>query len=260
VFVRDIPTADETHALYGQDYFTGGEYFDYVADRRAAERNFRRNLRVLARFSSGGRLLEIGSAYGFFLHMARSRWEVEGVDVIFEGVRYVWERLGLKVHLGDFLTLDFMPWSYEVVCLWDTIEHLREPDRYVAKANDLLHPGGILAVTTGDIGSRVARFQGRRWRLIHPPTHLHYFTRASLCTLFERHGLRVEEVRYQPQYRSVRLVLYSLIALRRASLRRFFDKMTCLPGMGFTFPLNLRDIMLVVARRDRQRPIAQLAR
>ena len=60
--------------------------------------------------------------------------------------------------------------------MWDTIEHLKRPDLFVQKAAADLRPGGLIALTTGDIGSLNARLRGARWRMIHPPTHLHYFS------------------------------------------------------------------------------------
>lgn len=246
----EVPSPEALAALYDAGYFDSGEYFDYVADRGAAEANFRRNIGVLRRYArDGGRLLEIGSAYGFFLALARRFWQVEGVDVTAEGVRYAREVLGLPVREAEFLDLDLPAAAYDVVCLWDTIEHLREPERYVAKIAHLLRPGGILALTTGDIGSRVARLQGRGWRLIHPPTHLHYFTRASIRALLDRHGLEVREISYPAQHRSVRMVLHGLLGARLPWLSPTLRRFSGVPGPGLSFPLNLRDIMLVVAEK-----------
>jgi len=253
VVAANMPSAEDLQQLYSNTYFIGGEYFDYIADRAAAEANARRHLRVLGQFSRNGRMLEIGCGYGFFINLARARWDVEGVDIAAHAIRYASGRMGLNARCGDFLELNFAG-AYDVLCLWDTIEHLRNPERYVAKASRLLRHGGILALTTGDIGSRVARFQGRRWRLIHPPSHLHYFTRASLSTLLHRHGFHVDAVHYEPQYRSLRQVAHSLVGARRPSLRRLIGKLGHLPGAGFTFGLNLYDIMLVVARREHPVP------
>src|SRR5262245_22186186 len=60
--------------LYMDAYFAGGEYADYVADRSILQRNFARRIGQLLRLKPGGKLLEIGSAYGFFLELARRHW------------------------------------------------------------------------------------------------------------------------------------------------------------------------------------------
>jgi len=76
---------DELRTLYSREYFFGSEYQDYVADQRVHQRNFRLRLEVLGRFLDPARhrhLLEIGSAFGFFLKVARERFDtVRGFDL-----------------------------------------------------------------------------------------------------------------------------------------------------------------------------------
>src|SRR6266496_646390 len=76
---------DEHRALYARQYFFGSEYRDYVADKQEHQRNFRLRLEVLGRFLDPARhrhMLEIGSAFGFFLEVARERFEtVRGFDL-----------------------------------------------------------------------------------------------------------------------------------------------------------------------------------
>ena len=66
----------------------------------------------------------------------------------------------------------------DVVCLWDTIEHLKNPDLYIEKVADNYDRGGMIAITTGDIGSLVARLRGSEVET-DPPTH-------SLTLLFSK--------------------------------------------------------------------------
>src|SRR5436305_6810948 len=63
--------------IYTTGYFTDGEYRDYLADRAPLERNFRRRVEHLRKIKPAGRLLEIGSAYGFFLELACAHWDVQ---------------------------------------------------------------------------------------------------------------------------------------------------------------------------------------
>src|SRR5205823_6020812 len=155
-------------------------YKDYVAERPLIEKHFRIRLKQLLRFvpnAAGKRLFEIGCAYGFFLSVAREHFAaVEGIDISEDAAGYAATTLKLPVHIGDFADHEFRN-SPDVLCLWDTIEHVKDPDLYLEKCSRHMRPGGVIAITTGDIGSPIARFRGRRWRQIHPPTHLHYFSR-----------------------------------------------------------------------------------
>src|SRR5207249_258065 len=159
-----------------------------------------------------GSLLEIGYAYGFFLDEARRRFaRVVGVDISQDAALKGRERSMLETHAGDFLRMSFAPASFDVVCLWDTVEHLEFPYEYLIKARSLLTAGGHVFMTTGDLGSWNARLRGARWRQIHPPTHLHYFSRKTLEALLVRVGFEVLGVETAAYYHSVHNVLGTLI-------------------------------------------------
>jgi SAM-dependent methyltransferase len=237
--------------LYSRDYFFGDEYLDYVKDRAIIQKNFRARLSVLERFLDPARhrtLLEVGCAYGFFLDLVRGRLQATGIDIAEDGVRHAREALGLDAILGDLLDHDFGARRFDVACLWDTIEHLPRPDLFVERIAQLTEPGALLAVTTGDIGSLNARLAGGSWRLIHPPTHLHYFTRASLLKLLDRHGFLPVYDRSCGFYRGADFTAYNLLVLRW-KLPRLYALVKKLRLTGFDFYLDLGDIRYVVARR-----------
>jgi 2-polyprenyl-3-methyl-5-hydroxy-6-metoxy-1,4-benzoquinol methylase len=247
----------ELEAIYGRDYFHGNEYANYVLEGPSLKDNFRRRLRTLAHYvpeRHNKTLFEIGCAYGFFLELARNEFSrVSGVDISDAAVRHANGTLGVDAAKADFLD-EGIGEGFDVYCLWDTIEHLMEPGRVIAKISRVINARGILAITTGDIGSLLARVQGRSWRMIHPPTHLHYFSRATLERLLLRHGFEVLAVEYPSTTRSLRMILSGLLVLGRPasgwthSLYRALER---LPFLDFSLPLNTWDIMYVIARRRR---------
>jgi len=250
----DLNLSEEEHrALYARQYFFGTEYRDYVADRQEHQRNFRLRLDVLDRFLEPSRhrhLLEIGSAFGFFLELARERFEtVRGLDVSAEGTEFARAR-GLEVSNQDFLTAPLAVPPPDVVCLWDVLEHLREPHLYLEKIAAEIAPGGLVALTTGDIGSVNARLRGRRWRLIHPPTHLNYFSRRTIAAMLDKYGFDILYDRYCGFYRSVDGMAWGILALRAGvpSLHRLLRRMGLLQ---WDLYLNLFDITYVIARKRR---------
>jgi SAM-dependent methyltransferase len=195
-----------------------------------------------------GRLLEIGCAYGFFLDLAREHWSVRGFDITHEGVEQARQVLGLDVVLGEFLEAPDEPDSTDIVCLWDTVEHLAHPVRVLEKAARWLKAGGVLVFTTGDLGSLVARIRGRRWRLIHPPTHLYYFTRETAAMACRQAGLVVERTTHVGYRRSFRSMVHGILGGRRSGawVQRL---VTVGDRLDFAVHLDLHDIMMVVARR-----------
>jgi 2-polyprenyl-3-methyl-5-hydroxy-6-metoxy-1,4-benzoquinol methylase len=250
-FVTTATDLDATDfaALYGRDYFHGSEYLDYVEERESLRLNFANRMSTLKEITGGLRgksLFEIGCAYGFFLELAREHGvEASGVDTAAEAVRYAQDTLGVRAECGDYLALQTDP--VDLIAMWDTVEHLPRPDLFIEKAAADLRPGGLIAITTGDIGSLNARMRGRYWRMIHPPTHLHYFSVVTLSRLLVRHGLDVVHVTHPGVSRRLHSILYLVLAhrLQARGLCRVATRM--LPNLPVT--LNLFDIMFVVARK-----------
>lgn len=240
----------DTRQLYEGAYFTGQEYLDYRGDEAFLKRNFRRRLAEILGRCPGGRLLEIGAAYGFFLDLAREHFQTVGFEVNREAVRHARESLGLDVRTDDFLETDErgIGGKVDVTVMWDVIEHLERPDRFLARVAELSKPGAVLCLTTGDIGSALARWRGRKWRMIHPPSHLHYFDRSTITRLLANHGFEVVDIRAIGVARSFRQILYSLLVLgiRLPAVYRTMEKITP-AAWGVT--INTFDIMQVTASR-----------
>ncbi len=249
-FVTAQIGASDPRALYEGDYFTGGEYLEYRADEAFLKKNFRKRLEDLRRWRSGGRLLELGAAYGFFLDLAKAHFQVVGFEVNPDAACHGREACGVDIRTDGFLAVDAarIGGPVDVVVMLDVIEHLERPDRFLAHIVGLTRPGALLYITTGDIGSFVARRRGRKWRLIHPPTHLHYFDRRTLPRLLERHGFRVTDVRAIAMARSVRQMLYSTLVLG-LGLRRAYDAAARIVPASWGITLNTFDIMRVVAEK-----------
>lgn len=243
--------AVDCRALYGGAYFKGEEYLDYSGDEAFLKKNFQRRLADVLGHTPDGRLLEIGAAYGFFLDLARRHYDVLGYEVNEEAARHARDRLGLDVRTDDFLRASDsdLGGPVDVTVMWDVIEHLEHPDRYIQRIAEVTRPGGTLHITTGDIGSALARLRGRKWRMIHPPTHLHYFDRRTLPRLLARYGFRTLDIRSVGVARSLRQILYSVLVLRLSQAAAYERVQRWLPAsLGFT--LNTRDIMRIVAFRE----------
>ena len=241
---------EQQQELYGDDYFDGREYLDYLADRGAHEATSRDRVRRLERWlPPSASLFEIGCCFGFFLDAARRVWKVRGCDIALGPCTYARETLGLSVDIGDFREIDLNPGEVDAFCLWDTIEHLDAADDYLSRISTVLEPGGLLALTTGDIGSLLARWQGERWRQIHPPTHLWYFSGATIRRTLERFGFEVLSIEQIGVARSVGQAVYGFTSLERGSPSWIYRLCVRTRLDRCTFWLNTLDLMMVVARR-----------
>jgi SAM-dependent methyltransferase len=253
VFLPRTPDLPERiAALYAGDYFTGGEFGDYAGQHPIAAKNFRDYLRRMHRAgASGGRLLEVGCAYGFFLEQAQRAFDAVGMDVNAPAIAAA-QALGVRASLGDFLA--YTPEALvDVVCMWDTIEHLLDPRAFLEKARDVLAPGGWVFLTTGDIGSLVARLRGPRWRMIHPPSHVNYFSRPTITRLLNETGFEVRSIRAVGTRRDLLNALHLLGLYARAPIVRrtagAIERVIAgrMPAIGVY--VNLYDVMFVSARK-----------
>jgi len=252
VFADFTPDDSYLWDIYRKDYFFGEEYSNYVADRRVIQKNLRRRLSVLQRFinwEKHNHLLEIGCAYGFFLDLVRERFKFAvGLDISEDGIRYARERLGVNAYQVDFLQYDCSHRMFDIVCMWDTIEHIRDPHLYIEKISSIVPKDGLLALTTGDIDSLLARLQRDRWRMIHPPTHIHYFSRRTIERLLRQYGFEIVYNRYCGFFRSIDNIFYNLFILRQK--KPYIYNIIRKSGLSrFDFYINLYDIMFVIARR-----------
>lgn len=238
--------------IYSENYFKGEEYLDYLNDRDVFEKQFQDRLKEIRHWQPGGCLIEVGCAFGFFLAAAKPYFAARGFDIAEEPVRHAREQLGVNAEWGDFVSANIASNSVDVVTLWDTIEHLANPDRVLEHVSRVLRPGGFVFLTTGDISSLLARLQREHWRLIHPPTHLHYFTPLTIQRLLNRFGIDVVQVRHVGTRRSIRQIAYSLFALEKKS-SRLYKWIERSPFATWSFVLNSFDIMLVVGRKQCQK-------
>lgn len=250
--------SDDLTKLYDERYFTEVDYPDYVGNEMSLRRSMRRHLDQMSRYLlDRGAVLEIGCAYGFFLDEARTCFgRVVGIDVAESAVAHARRHLRVNALSGAFLDVPFEEGSFDGICLWDTIEHLDRPDLFLRKARRLLQPDGRLFLTTGDISSLIARMRGSRWRQIHPPSHLHYFSKQSLTKLLERVGFRVMGIETAAYYHTLHNILAS-IDLRGGLTGRFSRMALAAIGQRISRRIgswiNLGDIMFVAAA-PRYRP------
>jgi SAM-dependent methyltransferase len=193
-----LPSENDLHANFSSGYFEGAEvpggYDDYAADEPLHRRNARRRLARVAKNRRGeapGSMLDIGCAYGYALDEARSRgWSVVGVEPSPAAAQHA-RSLGLSVFPDAGSALAEHPEGFDVVSMCQVLSHVPDPVSAVSAAAKALKPGGLLFIETWRRDAFLARFAGRRWHVISPPTVVWLETSSSIRRLLERVGLEV---------------------------------------------------------------------
>jgi 2-polyprenyl-3-methyl-5-hydroxy-6-metoxy-1,4-benzoquinol methylase len=225
----------------------------YVEEREGRVLTFRRHLEPLERLTgpaNGRRLLDVGCHIGVFLEIAAERgWDAWGVEPSHWAAEQA-RRRGLNVKTGTLSEAGFADHSFDVVTLWDVIEHLSDPRGELEKVNRVLKPGGLLCIHTMDIESPLARLMGRRWPWFME-MHLYYFSRATLSAFLMKTGFQV--IRSQTQGRFLRLgYLMSRLQAFSPPLAKLLVAAVRIVGVAeLAVPINLGDLFTTYARKVR---------
>lgn len=243
----------ELEKVYTENYFKGEEYVDYLRDKGILQTNFKKRLNKIRKtigFQNITSSLEIGCAYGFFAETLLQRipkTKYVGYDIVPEAISYGRDILKQNVFCKDYLAVEHEQKMTDIF-MWDVIEHLPNPEDFIEKVSTELESGGRIYITTGDIDRLLPRVQKQKWRMIHPPSHLHYFSKKTISALLEKKGFEIIDVSYPPVYRSIRLIFFSLFMLRKKP-GKFVQKVYSWIPEKANIPLNTYDIMFVIAKR-----------
>ena len=129
-------------------------------------------------------MLDIGCGDGSWLLTARERgFNVTGTELNPSLARAA----GLEV----FESLDEVRGRFDVITLWHSLEHMRDPSATIARASSLLSDGGWLFVAVPDAQGLQASVFGPRWFHLEAPRHRVHFSREGMRRLLARAGFDV---------------------------------------------------------------------
>lgn len=167
-----------------------------------------------ARSAAGQRLLEFGSGYGLFLSAARDRgYDVQGVELSQPAARET-AKQGIAVHCGQLVDAP-LTGPYDVICGWDTLEHVPDPLAVLRCIRELIAAHGIVAISTPYFSSLPSRLLRERWWTLKPTEHIWHFTPYTLRLLAARAGFTVIDVIRSPLAPANLTRLDSLVVLLR---------------------------------------------
>jgi 2-polyprenyl-3-methyl-5-hydroxy-6-metoxy-1,4-benzoquinol methylase len=243
--VRQNPQPTESDLI---DAYGEVEDERYEEEATGRVETFGRALGDLMRHEPGGKLLDVGCHIGVFLDVARSvGWQVAGV----EPSRWAAERArskGLDVIEGTLETAGLQENLFDVVTMWDVVEHVADPLTELKRAHRMLRPDGLLALSTMNVEALFPRLAGRRWPW-YMQMHLYYFTPRTLRAMLEQAGFEVLET--VPHKRVVRLAyLVSRVEAYCRPLARVLEWLVERTGQGSRLmTVDLGDIFTCYARK-----------
>lgn len=207
VFVGNPPS----HAAVEEFYTAENDYHDGLLESLSDEQYRQskvaeQHVKMLRRFRpqlAGLKVLDIGCSSGIFLDRARQAgMEPYGAELSPKTAAFAREHFGLNVHCGDWRDAGHADGTFDVITLFDVIEHLPDPLGELEAIRRLLKPGGLLLQSTPDIDGLFPRMSYHVAKLLdywphpEPPHHLFQFSRKTLSNMVEKAGFTVEGARH----------------------------------------------------------------
>jgi len=147
-------------------------------------------VRLIQKYASGTNLLDIGCAQGFFLYNAsKAGYTAKGIEISQDAAEYAVREFGLDVEAKPFEELRFPENQFDIVTLWQVLEHVPYPLTVLQEVHRILKPGGLLVVSTPDIGGIPAKILRRRWWDIKR-LHINQFTTKTLTDILRNGGFK----------------------------------------------------------------------
>jgi len=249
------PTPKDAELIYSRDYFDGAKegfgYVNYSEDKEAMRGTFVSYLELLEeKYPYKGKLLDVGAASGFFIKLANERgWQAQGIELSEYAVN-LGKKKGLEMFCGKIEDLNFPENYFDVITMWDVLEHLSEPRHSLKKIFKWLKPGALVAINTPDTKSLYARIMGKSWHLYIPPEHIFLYNSANLTRLCDSLGFEfVLKGKIGKKY----TMPYVFSVLFHGNVPWFFKKLNKLIGLmridNIHIPINLRDNFLIVFKK-----------
>ena len=224
----------------------------YIEEREGRVLTFEHHLKPMERLTGKPArrpLLDVGAYTGVFVEIASQHgWDAWGLEPSSWAVERARSR-GLQMIQGTLDTTDLPEERFDVVTMWDVIEHLTDPRQALVEARRLLTPNGLLVIHTIDIESLFARLMGPRWPWLME-MHIYYFSRSTLQAMLEDCGFRVLSDR--PQGRFLRLgYLMNRVGALAPPLGRPAEWLVTKLGLrSMAVPINLGDLFTAYARKE----------
>ena len=147
---------------------------------------------IIQKYMPSGKLFDLGCGWGHFLLTAKELgYDIYGVEISKHLFEYCTKDLNLPVEDRNLFDMDETK-QFDVLTMWDVLEHIDDADKFVEKCSKLVRKGGYMFIQVPQIDSFLAKKYKEKWKMMSLD-HVNYFSPKTLGTLLERYGFRLVE-------------------------------------------------------------------
>ncbi len=144
----------------------------------------------------GGSVLDVGCGNGGLLTIYRRLgWKTSGTEVGPDSAA-LGRQAGHEIFLGELAEAKYTSGNFDVVTLWDALEHIHNPNETMAEVFRVCRPGGHVYVYVPNFGSGYARRYRDKWYMFTAPLHYYHYSSETLGRLLRRVGFDAVDFRY----------------------------------------------------------------
>ena len=195
MYLNPRPNPEGLAAYYPQDYEahigTQKQRLSWLR-RLDYEYGIHKRHRAITRYTEIGHMLDVGCGSGAFLDGMRERgWSVAGIEPSARAATYARHELGLRIQNTPLEDAELVPAAFDLVTMWNVLEHLSNPQESLRRLGAALRPGGLLAFAVPNLHSLDRILFKQYWAGYDLPRHLYTFPFDVLEKMVRAAGFEV---------------------------------------------------------------------
>jgi SAM-dependent methyltransferase len=187
---------------------------------------FFRAFKIFTIYPKARSILDIGSGRGFLLYYLKKYYGYKnaiGTQVSKSAVEFSRNKLGLEIYDGDLLELSLGNSSFDIISIWQVLEHVAKPEKYIEEIYNLLAASGKLIVEVPNFNSWTRKLTGKYWLGLDLDYHITFFTPESLSRLLKKYNFTIKTIHTFSLEYSTFISVQSLVSLFTRSNHLIFQ-------------------------------------
>lgn len=192
VFIFPQPRKSSVEKNNLQIYDSECSAKQYFNMQKIFHRRAETSISILKKYIKKGEILDVGCNYGFYLQSFKKEgYNTCGIDISKNVAEYNKTKMGIKTIVGKFDTYNFKDKNFDIITMFDVLEHFSDPQEVIDKVKKNLKNNGVIIIQTPNFQSIMSRITGLKWSWLLIPQHQFIFSIKTLKILLKNNGFKV---------------------------------------------------------------------